>query len=255
MTDPLQLIRDAGNRRGLNLIAAIPAARYALALGPKSQLREAAPEARSIIVIGNGGGDFWRALKEHTARRPGCFGRGHPAGQAQLNAILDLDKSDAQAAEPARPCHGGRGARSARAGGHKRRFNLLRLRRVPKSTRNHARPDTQQMDRANRDRRGPRSLSAFGAGLIFAHGMEMCTGDPSGFGTGASETAISRWQLAQTILCPDPLISCSSMSAGLCASFRLSPETAPASSAKPRRPGRPAEAARAGLLIRVRFLR
>ena len=74
----MQLIRDAGNRRGLNLIAAIPAARYALALGSKSQLREAAPDERSIIVIGNGGGDFWLALEEHAAQHPGWFDRQHP---------------------------------------------------------------------------------------------------------------------------------------------------------------------------------
>jgi epoxyqueuosine reductase len=78
MTDPLQLIRDAGKRHGLNLIAAIPVARYALALGPKSQLREAAPDARSIVVIGNGGGDFWIALKAHAAQHPGWFEREHP---------------------------------------------------------------------------------------------------------------------------------------------------------------------------------
>jgi len=60
MTDPLQLIRNAGNRRGLNLIAAIPVARYALALGLKAQLSTAAPHARSIVVIGNGGTTcFW----------------------------------------------------------------------------------------------------------------------------------------------------------------------------------------------------
>jgi epoxyqueuosine reductase QueG len=78
MTDPLQLIRNAGNRRGLNLVAAIPVARYALALGPKSQLSATAPDARSIIVIGNGGGDFWLALKQHAAQHPGWSDREHP---------------------------------------------------------------------------------------------------------------------------------------------------------------------------------
>ena len=78
MTDLLQLIRTAGQRRGLNLIGAIPIARYEAALGPKPRLREAAPEARSIIVIGNGGGEWWLALKEHAAQHPGWLEREHP---------------------------------------------------------------------------------------------------------------------------------------------------------------------------------
>ncbi len=78
MTDLLQLIRTAGQRHGLNLVASIPVARYEAALGSKSRLHEAAPEARSIIVIGNGGGDFWLALKKHAARHPGWFEREHP---------------------------------------------------------------------------------------------------------------------------------------------------------------------------------
>lgn len=37
-----------------------------------------APDSRSIIVIGNGGGAFWRALKDHAARHPGWWQRDHP---------------------------------------------------------------------------------------------------------------------------------------------------------------------------------
>ncbi len=82
MTELLQSVRTVGERRGLNLVAAIPAARYDAAVASRSASGSAvavsAPDARSIIVIGNGGGAFWRALKDHAARHPGWWQRDHP---------------------------------------------------------------------------------------------------------------------------------------------------------------------------------
>lgn len=78
MTELLQLIRAATARCGLNLVAAIPATRYDRAVGPQAQLNTVAPDARSIVVVGNGGGAFWRVLKEHAARHPGWWDREHP---------------------------------------------------------------------------------------------------------------------------------------------------------------------------------
>lgn len=78
LTSLLQSIRSAGEQYGLNLVAAIPAPRYDLAVGPKAQVRTAAPDTRSIVVIGNGGAAFWMALKEHAGRHPGWWNREHP---------------------------------------------------------------------------------------------------------------------------------------------------------------------------------
>jgi hypothetical protein len=37
-----------------------------------------APQARSIVVIGNGGGAFWRSFIDHAARNSGWREREHP---------------------------------------------------------------------------------------------------------------------------------------------------------------------------------
>lgn len=65
-------------RFGLNLIAALPAERYELAAPPAYRAGAISPRCRSIVVIGNGGGDFWRAFKGHAAENPGWFDRDNP---------------------------------------------------------------------------------------------------------------------------------------------------------------------------------
>lgn len=81
MNGPLEEIRGAGGRYGLNLVAAIPAARYDRAVAPPLRTRafaagDGAP--RSIVVIGNGGGAFWRAYSDFADRTARWRDRPHP---------------------------------------------------------------------------------------------------------------------------------------------------------------------------------
>ncbi|MBV8055068.1 MAG: hypothetical protein JO071_07495 [Deltaproteobacteria bacterium] len=71
-------ITKNAQRFGLNLIAALPAERYDLAAAPAYRAGAIYPECRSIVVIGNGGGDFWRAFKAYAAVNPGWFERENP---------------------------------------------------------------------------------------------------------------------------------------------------------------------------------
>jgi epoxyqueuosine reductase len=63
---------------GFNLIAALPAERYELAAPPAYRAGAIFPECRSIVVIGNGGSDFWRAFLAHAAENPGWLARDNP---------------------------------------------------------------------------------------------------------------------------------------------------------------------------------
>jgi epoxyqueuosine reductase len=83
MKDIIETIRAAAGRHGLNLVAAIPANRYDGAVAPAMRTATfASPEMpaahRSIIVIGNGGGDFWHALNAFVDRNPGWRDRANP---------------------------------------------------------------------------------------------------------------------------------------------------------------------------------
>jgi epoxyqueuosine reductase QueG len=74
----LDEIRSAAAPYGLNLVAAIPVERYDAAVTKQIRATELAPGARSIVVIGNGGGALWAALKRHAAAHPGWIYREHP---------------------------------------------------------------------------------------------------------------------------------------------------------------------------------
>jgi len=85
MHDSLAEIRRAAARHGLNLVAAIPSDRYDRTVGPALRVdvldgaEAAAPaRARSIVLVGNGGGDFWRAYSEFAERHPGWRERANP---------------------------------------------------------------------------------------------------------------------------------------------------------------------------------
>lgn len=71
-------IAKNAERFGLNLIAALPAERYEIAAAPAYRAGAIYPGCRSIVVIGNGGGDFWRAFKTHAAENPGWLERDNP---------------------------------------------------------------------------------------------------------------------------------------------------------------------------------
>jgi epoxyqueuosine reductase len=74
----LDEIRHAGAPHGLNLVAAIPVARYDAAVKEISRASAIDPLSRSIIVIGNGGGGLWAALKTHASRDAGWWRRENP---------------------------------------------------------------------------------------------------------------------------------------------------------------------------------
>jgi len=74
----VEIVRHAASPRGLNLIAAIPVARYDGNVKPASRAAATASDARSIIVIANGGGAFWNAFKAHVDRHPEWIQREHP---------------------------------------------------------------------------------------------------------------------------------------------------------------------------------
>ncbi len=83
MKDSLGPIRTAAARHGLNLIAAIPADRYDKLVAPAARTNIFAStntmaKPRSIIVIGNGGGDFWDAFSRFADRNPGWHERTNP---------------------------------------------------------------------------------------------------------------------------------------------------------------------------------
>ena len=78
MNPILEAIAAAAATSGLNLVAATPADRYDAAVKPEYRAAAIAPCARSIIVIGNGGGTFWKAFKRHADENPGWMAGDNP---------------------------------------------------------------------------------------------------------------------------------------------------------------------------------
>jgi hypothetical protein len=76
--DLLDRLADKAQRFGLNLTAAIPAERYEIVAAPLYRAGPIYPECRSIVVIGNGGGAFWRAFKGHVEANHDWFERDNP---------------------------------------------------------------------------------------------------------------------------------------------------------------------------------
>jgi hypothetical protein len=78
VSSTLDIIRRAAAPHGLNLVAATPVARYEASVNEVSSASAIDPQSRSIVVIGNGGGALWDALKSHAARHPGWWSRENP---------------------------------------------------------------------------------------------------------------------------------------------------------------------------------
>jgi len=78
MSATLEIIRRAAAPHGLNLVAATSVARYDAAVKEVSRAGGIDPSARSIVIIGNGGGALWLALQRHAERNPGWFERDNP---------------------------------------------------------------------------------------------------------------------------------------------------------------------------------
>jgi epoxyqueuosine reductase QueG len=74
----LDRIRSAGRPFGLNLVAAVPVDRYDRGVTEIYRVSGHWPDAKSIVVIANGGGDFWRAYLKHASLNPGWSSREHP---------------------------------------------------------------------------------------------------------------------------------------------------------------------------------
>ena len=74
----VQIIRGAGERFGLNLIAAIPVHRYDAVVTAPYRAAAVDGKAKSIVVIANGGGALWLGLRRHAEHNPGWWEREHP---------------------------------------------------------------------------------------------------------------------------------------------------------------------------------
>jgi hypothetical protein len=78
MDDLLDRVRRAAGPVGLNLIAALPVARYDRDAAPAARAQTIDRKAQSIILLANGGGAFWRAFNAHAAANPGWNNRADP---------------------------------------------------------------------------------------------------------------------------------------------------------------------------------
>jgi len=88
--DLLASIRQAAAPYGLNLIAAVAADRYDAIAPPAMRARDRAAGARSIVVLGNGGGEFWNAFTTYADDHPGWRERTHPLDDF-TRAIIERD--------------------------------------------------------------------------------------------------------------------------------------------------------------------
>jgi hypothetical protein len=89
VADLIEVVKAAARPFGLNLVAAIPAAIYNAA-APRAMLA-AVPDhpTLSIVVCGNGGGDFWRAFTAHADANPGWRQRENPLDDFSRAVIED----------------------------------------------------------------------------------------------------------------------------------------------------------------------
>ncbi len=74
----IEKICAAGEPFGLNLAAAVPVDRYDAVVAPPYRAAALDARARSIVVIANGGGALWSALKSHAGKNPEWWNREHP---------------------------------------------------------------------------------------------------------------------------------------------------------------------------------
>jgi epoxyqueuosine reductase QueG len=101
VSSTLESIRAAVASHGLNLVAAIPIERYDAVASAPMRAAPMAPFARSIIVIANGGGAFWNALKRHAEQHRGWWNREHPLDDF-TRAVIERDAVPAAVAAGAR---------------------------------------------------------------------------------------------------------------------------------------------------------
>jgi len=91
MSAIIDLIRHGAGLGGMNLVAAIPVARYAEAVGNGAETIAAlAGEARSIVIVGNGGRTLWEALQIHAGRNPGWWERDNPIDDFTVQVVEQM---------------------------------------------------------------------------------------------------------------------------------------------------------------------
>ncbi len=78
MSEIVDLIRTWAAPHGLNLIGAVPLQLYNAAVAAQLQSNAIDRDARSVVVIGNGGGEFWGAYRRHVQQHPQWERREHP---------------------------------------------------------------------------------------------------------------------------------------------------------------------------------
>jgi len=89
MAHLLETVRAAAAPWGLNLAAATSVARYDAQAPATMRAAAADRDAQSIIVVANGGGDFWRAFTAHAAANPGWRERANPLDDFTRAAVED----------------------------------------------------------------------------------------------------------------------------------------------------------------------
>ena len=76
--DLFGFICSKAQKFGLNLTAAIPAERYDAVAAQAYRAGAIFSSCRTIVLIGNGGADFWYAFKAYTGAHNGWFDRDNP---------------------------------------------------------------------------------------------------------------------------------------------------------------------------------
>ncbi len=88
MSDLLQHLTDAVAPYGFNLIGTTTIATYEALAPPQYYVTSLLPEAKTIIVIGNGGGDFWHGFRTHCTTHPGDLTqREHPLDEYTVKVL------------------------------------------------------------------------------------------------------------------------------------------------------------------------
>jgi epoxyqueuosine reductase QueG len=78
MNQIIELASRCAAPLGLNLVGAVPVDRYDAAVPSRMSASAIDPHARSIIVVGNGGGAFWQAYRRHVDNDLDWTRRDHP---------------------------------------------------------------------------------------------------------------------------------------------------------------------------------
>jgi len=86
--DLLQAISAALAPHGLNLIGTATVAAYETLMPPQYHVASFLPQAKTLIVIGNGGGGFWAGFRAYCHARPGYLQeRAHPLDDYTVEMI------------------------------------------------------------------------------------------------------------------------------------------------------------------------